>query len=212
MELLTALIDYSLHIDKYFDILIQKYGIYIYLILFFVIFLETGLVIAPFLPGDSLLFIAGTFASKGAIDVFFLFFLLSTAAIIGDSLNYWIGKYIGKKLSHNKRLIKKEYLDRTYSFYDKHGGKTIIIARFVPIIRTFAPFVAGLGRMNYTRFLSFNVVGGIIWVGLFIFGGYFFGQLTVVKNNLSKIIFLIILASVIPIIVEYLRNRGNKKI
>ncbi len=206
---LSNLVDFILHMDKYFEVLLQNFGFFSYFILFLVIFAETGLVVTPFLPGDSLIFIAGTFAARGSIDIFLLFFLLSAAAIIGDSFNYYIGKYIGKKISQGNRLIKKEYMERTQKFYKKHGGKTIILARFIPIIRTFAPFVAGVGRMNYTRFLGFNVFGGIVWVGMFAFGGYYFGQLPFVQENLTWIILFIIFLSVIPAIVEYFRNRNK---
>jgi membrane-associated protein len=165
-------------------------------------------VITPFLPGDSLLFAAGSFAALGSLNVWVLFITLIFAAILGDTINYWIGHYIGPKaFSGNFRFLKKEYLDRTHEFYEKHGGKTIILARFIPIIRTFAPFVAGIGAMNYSRFLVYNVVGAVIWVTLFTFGGYFFGNLPIIKENFTLAILAIILISVLPGVVEFLRER-----
>ncbi|MHB8905432.1 MAG: DedA family protein, partial [Melioribacteraceae bacterium] len=179
--------------------------------LFLVIFAETGFVFTPFLPGDSLLFAAGTFAAIGSFNIHLLFLILSFAAIIGDSVNYWIGHYIGMKLfEKNNRFLKKEYLERTHKFYEKHGGKTIILARFIPIIRTFAPFVAGVGAMTYTKFIAYNIIGGIAWCAAFIYGGYFFGNLSFVKNNFSFVIMAIILISVLPIFIEYFRHRLSK--
>ena len=207
MVLLNKFIDFILHMDKYFDLIIQNYGSMVYFVLFLVIFLETGFVITPFLPGDSLIFIAGTFSARGVLDVVFLFLLLSAAAILGDSFNYWIGKYIGNRISRTGKLVKKEYLERTSNFYRKYGGKTIVLARFVPIIRTFAPFVAGLGKMDYKRFLAFNVVGGVAWVALFLFAGYYFGQLPFVQENLTIIILVIVFLSIIPVVIEYWKNR-----
>lgn len=211
MEWAIKFIDFILHLDLYLDILIQNYGSVIYLILFLIIFIETGLVVMPFLPGDSLLFIAGAFAARGDMNIFLLFITLSIAAIIGDSFNYWIGSYIGNKVFTNNRFVKKEYIDRTKEFYAKYGGKTIVLARFIPIIRTFAPFVAGIGRMEYSKFLGFNILGGLAWVGILLFGGYFFGRIQFVQDNLMKFILLIIFISIIPVIVEYLRNRKRKK-
>lgn len=211
MEWAIKLIDFILHLDLYLDTLIQNYGSVIYLILFLIIFVETGLVVMPFLPGDSLLFIAGAFAAKGDMNIILLFIILSIAAIMGDSFNYWIGSYIGDKVSVNNRFVKKEHLDKTREFYAKYGGKTIVLARFIPIIRTFAPFVAGVGRMEYSKFLGFNVLGGLAWVGSLLFGGYFFGRIQFVQDNLMKFILLIIFISIIPVIVEYLRSRTRKK-
>ncbi len=212
MAVIAKFIDIIIHLDKYVDIMLQNYGAFAYVILFAVIFAETGFVITPFLPGDSLIFIVGTlFSSQGIIEIFLLFFLLASAAILGDSFNYWIGKYTGKKLSSNSQLIKKEYMQRTRQFYKKHGGKTILLARFIPIIRTFAPFVAGIGKMDYLRFLAFNVVGGILWVGVFIFSGYYFGKIEFIKDNLSLFILLIIFFSFIPIIIEYVTNKKTMR-
>ena len=211
MEFLQYLIDLFLHLDKHLDGIIKLYGTLTYVILFLVIFAETGLVFAPLLPGDSLLFAAGTFAALGSLNVHYLFFLLSTAAIIGDTVNYWIGHYIGPKLfAKNSRYLKKEYLDRTHQFFEKYGGKTIIIARFVPIVRTFAPFVAGVGAMTYSKFILYNIVGGILWCALFIYGGFFFGNLPFIKNNFSLVIIVIIFLSLLPTITEYLRHKNNK--
>jgi membrane-associated protein len=173
-----------------------------------IIFLETGLVVTPFLPGDSLIFAAGTFAGLGSLNVVLLFFLLSAAAIIGDTVNYWIGHYVGPRaFSGEIRFLKREYLDRTHEFYERHGGKTIILARFIPIIRTFAPFVAGIGAMTYGHFIAYNVIGGILWVALFVFGGYFFGNLKFVQDNFSLVVLAIIFISVLPGVVEFLKER-----
>ena len=208
MELLLKAIDIFIHLDKYLGDVILQYGTLTYLLLFFIIFMETGLVVTPFLPGDSLLFAAGTFAAIGALDVRILFLLLALAAIIGDTVNYWIGHFIGPRaFTGEVPFLKKEYLDRTHEFYERHGGKTIILARFIPIIRTFAPFVAGVGEMTYWRFITYNVIGGILWVALFSFGGYFFGNLPVVEKNFSLVIIAIILLSVMPVVVEYIKGR-----
>jgi len=214
MELIDKIIDIALHLDRYLSAIIQQYGLWTYAILFVVIFIETGFVVMPFLPGDSLLFAAGTFAALGALKVGWLVLALSAAAIIGDTVNYWVGHYIGPKVFHKDkaRFFKKEYLDRTHAFYEKHGGKTIIIARFVPIIRSFAPLVAGIGRMSYGRFIAYNVVGGVGWVVLLVGAGYFFGTIPVVKNNFSLVILAIIAISTVPIVTEYLRHRKKKPI
>jgi len=199
-----------LHADKYIDIIIQNYGVSTYLILFLIVFLETGLVVTPFLPGDSLIFVAGTFAGKGLMNVVLLFFILALAAILGDTLNYAIGNYFGKKIFLDKKYIRKDYMKKTEDFYKKYGGKTIIIARFLPIVRTFAPFIAGVGRMDYLRFLAFNVVGGILWVGLFLFSGFYFGRIPFVKENLTLIVFIIIALSLVPPLFEYIKSKIKK--
>ena len=212
MELIKKIIDIALHLDRYLSAVIQQYGLWTYAILFVVIFIETGFVVMPFLPGDSLLFAAGTFAALKALDIRVLLLLLSAAAVIGDTVNYWVGHHLGPKVfrKENARFFKKEYLDRTHAFYEKHGGKTIIIARFVPIIRSFAPLVAGIGRMSYGRFLAFNVIGGIGWVVLLTGAGYFFGNIPVVKDNYSLAIVAIIAISTVPIAVEWVRHRRKK--
>ncbi len=214
MDFLTKLINIVLQLDKHLSALIQSYGIWTYLILFAVIFCETGLVVFPFLPGDSLLFAAGSFASLGALKVTWLFMILSAAAVLGDTVNYWIGHALGPKVfrKESSRFFKREYLDRTHAFYEKYGGKTIIIARFVPIIRTFAPFVAGIGSMSYGKFLSYNVIGGVSWVAVFVFGGYFFGNIPIVRRNFTLVIIMIIIISMMPGLIEYIRHkRENPK-
>ena len=208
MDLLHRIVDLFLHLDQHLGQLISQYGTWTHLILFLVVFCETGLVVTPFLPGDSLLFAAGTFAALGSLDLWMIVLLLILAAILGDTVNYWIGAYVGPRaFSGDMRFLKKEYLDRTHAFYEKHGGKTIILARFVPIIRTFAPFVAGVGAMSYTKFITYNVVGAVLWVGLFVLAGYFFGNISVVRENFSLVILAIILLSVLPIAIEALRAR-----
>ena len=208
MELIRYAIDFILHLDKHLAEIIARYGVWTNLILFLIVFAETGLVVTPFLPGDSLLFAAGTFAALGSLDPGFLILLLSVAAIIGDTVNYWVGAFIGPRaFTGEVRWLKKEYLDRTHAFYEKHGGKTIILARFIPIIRTFAPFVAGVGAMTYARCILYNVVGGIVWVTLFVLAGYYFGNLPAVRENFAYVIFAIILLSVLPIVVEYVKAR-----
>jgi len=209
MEFFSKIIDFVLHLDKHLSALIQNYGLWTYLILFIVIFCETGFVVTPFLPGDSLLFAAGTFAAAGALNVFWLFLLLSVAAVFGDTVNYWIGHSIGPKVFRREktRFFKKEYLDRTHRFYEKYGPETIIIARFVPIVRTFAPFVAGIGRMSYWKFISYNVIGGVGWVAVFVFGGYFFGNIPFIKRHFSLVIIAIIIISLLPAVVEFIRHR-----
>ena len=209
MEFLSRLLDFVLHLDKHLSSLVQNCGLWTYLILFVIIFLETGLVVTPFLPGDSLLFAAGTFAAAKALNALWLFIILSAAAVLGDTVNYWIGHFIGPRVFHQgkSRFFKKEHLDRTHRFYEKYGAETIIIARFVPIIRTFAPFVAGIGRMSYWKFISYNVIGGIGWVALFVFGGYFFGNIPFIKRNFGLVIIAIIIVSTIPAGVEFFRYR-----
>ncbi|MFZ5515811.1 MAG: DedA family protein [Candidatus Zhuqueibacterota bacterium] len=212
LELGKSLFELFLHLDKHLNEIISNYGVWTYLILFVIIFCETGLVVTPFLPGDSLLFAAGTFAALGSLGVEQLLILLSIAAILGDTVNYWIGNYIGPRaFSGSVRFLKKEYLEKTHAFYERHGGKTIVIARFIPIIRTFAPFVAGVGAMSYGRFIVFNVAGGLLWVLLFTLGGYFFGNLPVVKRNFSLVIVAIILISVLPGVIEFFRERSRSR-
>ncbi len=212
MEVIGDLVGIFLHLDKHLNIVIQGYGIWTYLIIFLIIFCETGLVVTPLLPGDSLLFAAGSFAGMGMLDVRLLFLLLIVAAILGDSVNYYIGSRVGPKVfqKDSSRIFKKEYLDKTQRFYEKYGGKTIVLARFVPIVRTFAPFVAGVGAMSYRRFIAFNIAGGIFWVGLFVLGGYYFGGLPIVKQNFSIVILVIIVISIIPGIVSFLREHSRR--
>ena len=209
MPSFKELLDIFLHVDKHLANLCTEYGTLTYVILFVVIFAETGLVVTPFLPGDSLLFAAGTLAAKGALDPIVLFFLLSISAVLGDGVNYAIGKYLGPRLlkNPNSRIFKKSYLDKTHSFYEKYGGKTIIIARFVPIVRTFAPFLAGVGTMSYGRFFAFNVIGGILWVAICVFAGYFFGRIPFVEKNFELVVLAIIFISVLPMLIEYRNHR-----
>ena len=213
MDLVHLFIDYFLHLDRHLSVVIQMYGVWTYALLFLIVFCETGLVVTPVLPGDSLLFAAGAFAATGALRVDSLFILLSIAAIGGDTVNYWIGHYVGPKVFQQEkiRFLKKEHLDRTHEFYERHGGKTIIIARFMPFIRTFAPFVAGIGSMTYLRFISYNVIGGIAWIGLFVFGGFFFGNIPTVKENFTLVILAIIFISILPGIIEFVRQRSKSK-
>jgi membrane-associated protein len=209
MELLTQLIDLILHLDRYLVDLVTRFGGWTYAILFLIIFCETGLVLMPFLPGDSLLFAIGALASTGALDVFWISILLIVAAILGDTVNYWIGYSIGPRIftSDRSRWLNREHLDRTHRFYEKYGGKTIILARFMPIIRTFAPFVAGIGRMSYGRFLLYNVVGGVVWIVIFVAAGFWFGNIPIVKRNFTLVILAIIVLSVLPAVIEYWRAR-----
>jgi membrane-associated protein len=210
MDLIKTFIEFFLHLDIHLNEIIINYGTLTYLILFFVIFAETGFVFTPFLPGDSLLFAAGTFAAKGSFNIHILFLIVAAAAILGDTVNYWIGHYLGPMIFEKKiRFLKKEHLDRTHKFYEKYGGKTIILARFVPIIRTFAPFVAGIGAMSYTRFILYNIIGGLAWCALFVYGGFYFGNFEVVKNNFSVVIISIVLISVVPGFIEYFRHRNS---
>jgi membrane-associated protein len=208
MDWVFALIDFIIHIDTHLDGIIRAYGGWTYLILFAIVFCETGLVVTPFLPGDSLLFAAGAFAARGSLDPYTLSVLLIIAAIAGDTVNYWIGHALAPRLATGRiRFIKEKHLRRTHEFYERHGGKTIIIARFVPIVRTFAPFVAGVGAMHYTRFLVYNVVGALLWVLLFVWAGYFFGNIPAVEENFTLVIFAIIFLSVLPALVEFVRHR-----
>ncbi len=205
-------IDFILHLDKYLNDIIESFGIWSYAIFFIVIFAETGLVVTPFLPGDSLLFIIGTFAAAGSLNVVWLFVVLSAAAILGDSANYAIGKYFGTMILKHEGawFIKKEHIEQTHRFYEKYGAKTIVLARFVPIVRTFAPFVAGVGKMSYPKFLTYNVAGGIAWVALFVFGGFWFGNIPVVKNNFELVVIGIIVVSVLPVIIGFLKSKTKK--
>ncbi|HEY9004805.1 MAG TPA: DedA family protein [Ohtaekwangia sp.] len=212
MELIKSLIDFILHIDHHLVEIVSQYQMWTYLILFLIIFAETGLVVTPFLPGDSLLFAAGAIIAKhdAGLNIFLMLLLLIVAAILGDLVNYHVGKYIGPKaFSGRYKLLKVEYLNKTQHFYVKHGGKTIIYARFIPIIRTFAPFVAGIGTMSYKKFASYNIVGGVAWVSAFLLLGYFFGGLPVIRNNFTYVIFGIIFVSILPPVIEVIRNKGK---
>ena len=211
MELFATFIDIVLHLDRHLQALVAQYGAWVYLILFLIVFCETGLVVTPFLPGDSLLFVAGTVAAAGGMDVHLLVALLIIAAVLGDSVNYWIGNYLGPRVFHDQdsRWLNRKHLERAHAFYERHGGKTIVIARFIPIIRTYAPFVAGIGAMAYGRFISYNVGGAVLWVASLAYAGYFFGNLPIVKNNLTLVIIGIIILSILPGVVEYFRQRSR---
>ena len=212
MELIGGFVDFVLHLDTHLDHILQDFGPWCYLLFFVIIFAETGLVVTPILPGDSLLFALGTFAARGFPNVGLVFITLAVAAVLGDSANYTIGKYFGSLILKRQGawFLKKEHIDRTHRFYEKYGPKTIVLARFVPIIRTFAPFVAGVGKMSYARFLTYNVVGGILWIAAFVFGGYFFGNIPAVKENFTIIIFAIIIISVLPAVIEVLKEARRK--
>ncbi|HEY0305547.1 MAG TPA: DedA family protein [Longimicrobiales bacterium] len=213
IDQIKFLIDFILHIDEHLTTIIARYGTWTYAILFAIIFVETGLVVMPFLPGDSLLFAAGAFASKGALNPVVLTLLLSVAAILGDTVNYWIGRYFGPRVfTENRRFLNKRHLDRAQEFYERHGGKAIVFARFVPIVRTFAPFVAGVGAMNYGRFLFYNVTGGVVWITLFVWAGYFFGNIPAVEKNFELVIFAIIGLSVVPMVIEYWKERKRSRV
>jgi membrane-associated protein len=209
-----SIIDFFLHLDKHLADLMQQYQTTTYLILCLIIFCETGLVATPLLPGDSLLFAAGMLtASNGILNIWLLIFLLICSAILGDNVNYFVGRYFGEKvfqINFLKKIIKRKYLDKTHAFYEKHGGKTIIMARFVPIVRTFAPFAAGLGKMNYTKYITFCICGALLWVPLLSLAGYYFGNIPVIKNNFEKVIFGIILISLLPIIIGYFKAKREK--
>ncbi len=208
MEILALVFDFLLHFDKYLTTFVESHGAWVYALLFLIIFAETGLVVTPILPGDSLLFVAGTLAAVGSMDVWWVMATLIVAAILGDTVNYWIGDYLGHRLfSSNSRWLNRAYLERAHEFYERHGGKTIVIARFIPIIRTFAPFVAGMGEMPYRRFLIYNIGGAILWVVSLVGLGFYFGELAFVKKNLTLIIVLIVIVSVLPGVIEYLRHR-----
>ncbi len=212
MDTILKFVTFILHVDVYLENIISQYGGWTYGLLFFVIFMETGFVVTPFLPGDSLVFAAATFAARGALNPWLLFALLTGAAIAGDTANYWIGHAIGARAySGEIKWIKKEYMERTHAFFEKHGGKTIFLARFVPIVRTFAPFVAGVGEMSYGYFISWNVIGGTTWVALFTLAGYFFGNIPFVQKNFELVIIAIVLISVLPAIVEWWKARREKK-
>ncbi len=211
LEFLAFFIDVILHLDRYLITMLEQYGLWIYVLLFLIIFCETGLVFTPFLPGDSLLFAIGALAAQGSLNIILLYMLLVAAAILGDTVNYWIGFHLGPRAFHEKvRFLKKEYLVRTEQFYEAHGSKTIIIARFIPIIRTFAPFVAGIGKMKYIRFLTYNILGGLIWITLLLFGGYYFGNVPLVKENFSLVILVIIVLSFAPVIIEFVNHRRRR--
>jgi len=212
MELIGGFVDFVLHLDTHLDHILQDFGPWCYLLFFVIIFAETGLVVTPILPGDSLLFALGTFAARGFPNVGLVFITLAVAAVLGDSANYTIGKYFGSLILKRQGawFLKKEHIDRTHRFYEKYGPKTIVLARFVPIIRTFAPFVAGVGKMSYARFLTYNVVGGILWIAAFVFGGYFFGNIPAVKENFTIVIFAIIIISVLPAVIEVLKEARRK--
>ena len=213
MEYITQFIELFLHLDKSLSTVIQTYGSTTYIILFLVILCETGLVVLPFLPGDSLLFAAGAFAAKGDMNIATLFMTLCVAAILGDSINYEVGRLIGPRIAQREksRYVNKEHIAKTHQFYEKFGAKTIIIARFIPIIRTFAPFVAGLGTMSYKKFLQYNVIGGVAWVAICLFAGYLFGNIPLVKKNFTVVIFAIIIVSILPAVIEYIRHRSITK-
>jgi membrane-associated protein len=211
IEFVLHVIDFVLHIDVHLNELILTYGVWTYAILFLIIFSETGFVITPFLPGDSLLFAAGAFAAAGSLSSPWLIVTLSAAAIVGNIVNYWIGYLVGPGVFQKRvRFLNKEYLERTHRFYEKHGGKTIVIARFIPIIRTFAPFVAGIGYMTYARFMLYNVVAGIAWVTFFVIGGYYFGNIAFVRNNFGLVVVAIIIISTLPAAAEFLRHRYSQ--
>ena len=213
MDIILFWIDFVLHVDRHLGNIISQYGAVAYIILFTIIFCETGLVVTPFLPGDSLLFAAGSFAAIGSFHPVTLLLMIILAAVLGDTVNYWVGRAIGPRIfyAENVRFLNKKHLERTHQFYEKNGGKTIILARFIPIIRTFAPFVAGIGKMTYWHFIAYNLIGGILWPMLFIGAGYFFGTRQVVKQNFSLVLLCIIIISVLPLVIEYLRFRMERR-
>ncbi|MDR3631587.1 MAG: DedA family protein [Desulfocapsaceae bacterium] len=212
VEMCTYAVNFILHLDVHLVEIFQQYGTLTYAILFLIVFCETGLVVTPFLPGDSLLFAAGALAAGSALDIKILLVALFIAPLLGDQVNYWLGRLVGSKLpfSEDARILKKQYLDKTHSYYEKFGGKTVIIARFVPIVRTFAPFVAGIGRMHYLKFISFSIAGALLWVGSFLLGGYYFGNIPFIKKNFTITIMVIILISLLPGLIEYMRHRRSK--
>jgi membrane-associated protein len=212
MLIVSEVVSFILHIDVHLGEIIGQYGTLSYAILFCVIFAETGFVFTPFLPGDSLIFAAGAFAALGSFNIALLFFLLWGAAFLGDTVNYWIGYFFGQKLINNPKIpIKQEHIDRTQAFYAKHGGKTIFLARFVPIVRTFAPFVAGIGKMKYSYFITYNIAGGFVWVFMFTFVGYFFGNIPFVKANFSFVVLAIVFLSVLPMVFEFIKSKCTRK-
>jgi membrane-associated protein len=212
MELLKLAFDFVLHIDTYLDVILKEYGTLAYIILFIIIFAETGLVVTPFLPGDSLLFAIGAIAARGDLDIYLTIFLLIIAAILGDTVNYRVGMFFKDRILKGEKLrfIKESHLEKTKEFYDRYGGKTIIIGRFIPIIRTFAPFVAGIGTMEYRHFIMYNVVGGVIWILIFTIAGFYFGNLPMIRKNFTLVIFAIIILSILPAVIEYIRSKRNK--
>lgn len=209
MDLLPLLIDFVLHLDKHLAMFVAEHGAWVYGLLFLIVFMETGLVVTPFLPGDSLLFMAGAIAAAGGMELPWLMLTLVCAALCGDNVNYWLGRFLGPRIfKHDtNRWLKRENLDRTHAFMERHGPKAIIIARFVPIVRTFVPFVCGIGRLTYPRFLGYSVIGALLWVGLLVPTGYLLGNLAIVKDNLSAVILLIIFLSLLPGLIELLRHR-----
>lgn len=210
IELLSQIWEFVVHLDTHLEGIINQYGFWTYLLLFGVIFAETGLVIMPFLPGDSLLFVAGALAGQEMLNIFLLFLLLWVAAILGDTINYWLGCWLGARVFDGRfRLLKPEHLDKTQAFFATHGGKAVLLARFVPLLRTFVPFVAGMGSMHYGRFVIYNIFGGLLWVSIFLFGGYLFGGLPVVENNFALVIFVVIALSLIPILLEIIHEKSH---
>jgi membrane-associated protein len=209
MEALTTVIDFVLHIDHHLEELLREYGTWTYGILCLIVFMETGFVVTPILPGDSLLFAAGMMASRGALDPWVLFFLLTSAAILGDNANYWVGRYLGPRVlkNENSKIFKPVYLEKTHEYFEKYGAATIVVARFVPIVRTFAPFVAGVGSMSYPKYLTYSVFGGMLWVGVCTFAGYLLGNVPMVRDNFELAVLAIIAVSVVPPLVEGLRRR-----
>ena len=211
MSILTFLFDFIIHLDEHLVTLVSNYGVLTYIILFLIIFAETGLVVTPFLPGDSLLFAAGALAALGSFNIFLVLAILGLAAILGDTANYWIGHFFGKAMVDSPHIpINQDHIDKTQAFYHKHGGKTIILARFVPIVRTFAPFVAGVGKMDYLQFISYNIIGGIVWVCSFTILGFFFGNIPAVKENFTVVVFAIIGISVLPMAVEFIKAKRGQ--
>lgn len=213
MEILSYIVDLFLHLDQHLSLFVAEHGLWVYALLFLIVFMETGFVVTPFLPGDSLLFVAGAVAAAGGMEIQWVMLVLVTAALCGDNVNYWVGRFLGPRVFkyEGSRWLKRENLDRTHAFLERHGPKAIILARFVPIVRTFVPFVCGVGRLTYVRFLLFSIIGALLWVGLLVPLGYFFGNMPVVKNNLSIAILAIVFLSILPGILEYLRHRRGQQ-